>query len=341
MNTKDNIFSFLKEYRWIFEILGSGLVMAVFNGVLSLLSIPEKIINTVSFAFAIAISTGVITYFNFKKRIILDKQELSDEKLLSLSENSKNSFYQLQIALKYLDKHANKFRSSFDNSEFEDKDIIEAKKTFISNNKDCLRMICSDFSNFLEMFSLKRRVRFHIHLLTKDINIIKGRYVENFDKSSVYYYSFFDDEITFQERIRSNVDSEYIFQKITKEMMNNINSIMRAELPEAEIINYKDCLRIITPLYSTPSRNMVSVFGFFEIVASKEATIRINNLRDMDQILINKALEKASILSYYVERLSEYLIVEGTSSANGGEYDFLSDIASTLNVKGVKNVKYN
>ena len=67
MNTKDNIFSFLKEYRWIFEILGSGLVMAVFNGVLSLLSIPEKIINTVSFAFAIAISTGVITYFNFKK----------------------------------------------------------------------------------------------------------------------------------------------------------------------------------------------------------------------------------------------------------------------------------
>lgn len=340
MNTKDNIFSFLKEYRWIFEILGSGLVMAVFNGVLSLLSIPEKIINTVSFAFAIAISTGVITYFNFKKRIILDKQELSDEKLLSLSENSKNSFYQLQIALKYLDKHANKFRSSFDNSEFEDKDIIEAKKTFISNNKDCLRMICSDFSNFLEMFSLKRRVRFHIHLLTKDINIIKGRYVENFDKSSVYY-SFFDDEITFQERIRSNVDSEYIFQKITKEMMNNINSIMRAELPEAEVINYKNCLRIITPLYSTPSRNMVSVFGFFEIVASKEATIRINNLRDMDQILINKALEKASILSYYVERLSEYLIVEGTSSANGGEYDFLSDIASTLNVKGVKNVKYN
>ena len=57
----------------------------------------------------------------------------------------------------------------------------------------------------------------------------------------------------------------------------------------------------------------------------------------MDQILINKALEKASVLSYYVERLSEYLIVEGTSSANGEEYDFLSDIASTLNVK--KHIK--
>ncbi|HEM5030378.1 TPA: hypothetical protein U1199_000477 [Streptococcus suis] len=335
LHTKEDIFKLLKEYRWFIDILGSGVVIAITSSFLKFLQIPPEMINAVIFGIAISISCGVIAYSNFQRKIIIDKQEMSDDSLISLSENSKNSFYQLQIALKYLDKHAGKFRFSLNNVADSRNGIIKAKKSFISDNKDCFRMICSDFSNFLDMFKLKRvGVRFHIHFLTKDINIIKGLYMEELDKVSAKYYSFFDDEITFQEKIRSNTDSEYISRKITREMKNNINSIIRAEKPEAEIINQKDCLRIITPLYSIPSRDMVTVFGFFEVVASREATTRIRNLKNMEIILINKVLEKASVLSYYIERLSENMIAVGTSSSDDEDYNFLLDVAKTLKVGG-------
>lgn len=326
---KEIIKNLLKRYNWIIKLFIAGIVGVLVNSIAISFKVPDKVINSILVTFCIITMTLSVTLFNAHKERILSRQELDDEKLVSLSENSYQSFYQLQIALKYLDKHSENV-----SLEINEENKLEKKKEFISNNKDCFRMICLDFNSFLETFDLRNKeVRYHINFLTQNIKIVDGGIKSDIKK--YHYYSFFDDEMTFQERIRTNLDSTYDSYKITSHMKKMIKSIINGENPNVSVVRKNSTGSLVVPIYSMPSKNIIYIFGFFEILFSEKSCLLLDDIKNLETIIQNKALEKASVFGYYIEAwANQMLIINNIKDKSGIEnYDLLADITRTLEVR--------